>query len=83
VARNNAADAAFSEKLNIASVKDTSRQAQTQFTNWAKKPPSQRKTRELIAAIGGDFFKLLDGLSIRPITASGVATPITPRRWKS
>jgi hypothetical protein len=35
-----------------------------QFTNWAKKPPEQRKTHELIAAIGGDFFKLLDGLSI-------------------
>ena len=64
VARNDVADGAFSEKLNILSVRDTSRQAQTQFTNWAKKPPGQRKTRELIAAIGGDFFKLLDGLSI-------------------
>lgn len=64
VARNDAADAAFTEKLNISSVKDTSRQAQTHFTNWAKKPPGQRKTRDLIAAIGGDFFKLLDGLSI-------------------
>jgi SNF2 family DNA or RNA helicase len=64
VARDGGADAAFSEKLNIASVKDTSRQAQTHFTNWAKKPPGERKTRDLIAAIGGDFFKLLDGLSI-------------------
>lgn len=64
VARNDVADGAFAEKLNILSVRDTSRQAQTQFTNWAKKPPGQRKTRELIAAIGGDFFKLLDGLSI-------------------
>lgn len=64
VARNDVADAAFAEKLNIASVKETSRQAQSQFTNWAKKPPGKRKTRELIAAIGGDFFKLLDGLSI-------------------
>jgi len=64
VARNDVADAAFAEKLNILSVRDTSRQAQTQFTNWAKKPPGQRKTRDLIAAIGGDFFKLLDGLSI-------------------
>jgi hypothetical protein len=54
----------FAEKLAIPSVRDTSRQAQTHFTNWAKKPPDQRKTRELIAAIGGDFFKLLDGLSI-------------------
>ncbi len=64
VAREGAADAAFSGKLNITSVRDTSRQAQTQFTNWAKLPPGKRKTRELIAAIGGDFFKLLDGLSI-------------------
>lgn len=64
VARNDAADEAFSEKLNIISVRETSRQAQTHFTNWAKKPPGQRKTRDLIAAIGGDFFKLLDGLSI-------------------
>ncbi len=64
VARNDSADAAFAEKLNIASVKETSRQAQTHFTNWAKKPPGQRKTRDLLAAIGGDFFKLLDGLSI-------------------
>lgn len=64
VARNDVADEAFAEKLNILSVRDTSRQAQTQFTNWAKKPTGQRKTRELIAAIGGDFFKLLDGLSI-------------------
>jgi SNF2 family DNA or RNA helicase len=64
VARNDVADGAFTEKLDILSVRDTSRQAQTQFTNWAKRPPRQRKTRELIAAIGGDFFRLLDGLSI-------------------
>lgn len=64
VSRNDVADSAFVEKLNIPSVRDTSRQAQTHFTNWAKKPPGQRKTRDLIAAIGGDFFKLLDGLSI-------------------
>lgn len=64
VARNDTADAAFSEKLAIPSVKETTRIAQTHFTNWAKRPPGQRKTRDLIAAIGGDFFKLLDGLSI-------------------
>lgn len=64
VVRDEAADAAFTEKLGIASVKETSRLAQTQFTNWAKRSPRQRKTRDLIAAIGGDFFKMLDGLSI-------------------
>lgn len=64
VARNDTADAAFAEKLAIRSVRETSQQAQTHFTNWAKRPPGQRKTRDLISAIGGDFFKLLDGLSI-------------------
>jgi len=64
VTRDTAADAAFSEMLEIPSVRETTRQAQTHFTNWARRPPGQRKTRELIAAIGGDFFKLLDGLSI-------------------
>ncbi|MDX9792371.1 MAG: helicase-related protein [Kiritimatiellia bacterium] len=64
VARNAEADAAFASNLEIVSVKDTMQKAQTHFTNWAKRPPEQRKTRELIAAIGGDFFKLLDGLSI-------------------
>lgn len=64
VARNSDADAAFSENLKIHSVKETTRQAQTHFTSWAKKPAAKRKTRDLISAIGGDFFKLLDGLSI-------------------
>ncbi len=52
------------ESLKIPSVKETTRQAQAHFTVWAKKPAGQRKTRDLISAIGGDFFKLLDGLSI-------------------
>jgi hypothetical protein len=67
VARNdNAADGAFATNLGVISVRETTRLAQTQFTRWAdpKKPASQRKTRDLIAAIGGDFFKLLDGLSL-------------------
>lgn len=64
VAREPAADAAFTETLGISSVKETSRLAQAQFTNWAKLPAAKRRTRDLIAAIGGDFFKLLDGLSI-------------------
>ena len=34
------------------------------FTNWSKKPAAERKTRDLLSALGGDFFKLLDGLSI-------------------
>ena len=64
VARDFSADSAFETTLGIASIKETTRLAQTHFTNWARRPPGQRKTRELIAAIGGDFFKLLDGLSL-------------------
>jgi SNF2 family DNA or RNA helicase len=66
VARDGVADGAFAEKLGIASVKETTRLAQTHFTRWADptRPPGQRKTRELIGALGGDFFKLLDGLSL-------------------
>jgi len=64
VARNSSADATFVDSLKIPSVKETTRQAQAHFTIWAKKPAAQRKTRDLISAIGGDFFKLLDGLSI-------------------
>lgn len=64
VARNAEADAAFINILGIASVRETTRLAQTHFTQWAKRPPAERKTRDLLAALGGDFFKLLDGLSI-------------------
>ncbi|MDF1592768.1 MAG: helicase-related protein, partial [Desulfobacterales bacterium] len=64
VARDDRADTAFTESLGIESIRETSRKAQTQFTNWAKKPARERKTRDLLSALGGDFFKLLDGLSI-------------------
>ena len=64
VARQDKPDSAFSEILGIDSIKETSRKAQTHFTNWAKRPVAERKTRDLLAALGGDFFKLLDGLSI-------------------
>jgi hypothetical protein len=64
VARDLEADSAFDSTLGIVSIKETTRLAQTHFTNWARRPPVERKTRDLIAAIGGDFFKLLDGLSL-------------------
>lgn len=57
-------DGAFREKLGVASIKETSRLAQTKFTNWTKKRPEERKTRDLINELGSDFFNLLDGLSI-------------------
>ena len=58
------ADGKFRDKLGIQSVKETTRKAQEQFTNWANEPPEKRKSQDLIKRIGGDFFKLLDGLSI-------------------
>ena len=64
VARDSSADAAFHESLDVRSVKETTRKAQKQFTDWSKQPPAQRNNRDLLQTIGGDFFKLLDGLSI-------------------
>ncbi len=66
VARDSLADSAFAKNLDISSVKETTRLAQTHFTRWSdpNRPPGLRKTRDLIASIGGDFFKLLDGLSL-------------------
>ncbi len=61
---DSAADAAFAESLEIQSVKETTRKAQAQFTVWSKLPPKQQHSRDLLKAIGGDFFKMLDGLSI-------------------
>ncbi|MEZ5431564.1 MAG: helicase-related protein [Verrucomicrobiales bacterium] len=64
VARDPQADAAFSKNLEILSVKETTRIAQGHFTAWSKKKPEERSIRDLLQSIGGDFFKLLDGLSI-------------------
>lgn len=61
---NPAHDSAFKVNLGVPSVKETTRQAQSKFTTWTKKPPAERKTRDLINQLGSDFFKLLDGLSI-------------------
>lgn len=57
-------DEFFRDKLGVSSVKETTRQAQSKFTTWTKKPPSKRNARDLIHQLGSDFFKLLDGLSI-------------------
>ncbi|TVR49585.1 MAG: ATP-dependent helicase, partial [Puniceicoccaceae bacterium] len=62
--RDPAADAAFENNLGIASLKATTRDAQTRFTNWAGEPPEKRNKRDLIHVLGGDFLKLLDALTI-------------------
>jgi hypothetical protein len=57
-------DEAFRDPVGIASVKETLRQAQAHFTNWAKQPSANRKTSDLLLRLGSDFFKLLDELTI-------------------
>jgi hypothetical protein len=64
VARDAAADAAFDKPLGLSSVKTTTRDAQSRFTNWAKQPAAKRNKRDLIHVLGGDFLKLLDALTI-------------------
>ncbi len=63
ITQNN--DRAFTELLDIFSVAQTMKNAQTQFTNWAdpKKNP-QRKVTRLLDALDSSFFKLLDELTI-------------------
>lgn len=55
---------AFANSLGIADLRETMRIAQGRFTEWAKKPAGNRTTKELITSLGGDFFKLLDSLTI-------------------
>ncbi len=64
VARDPKPDLAFAKSLKIPSVKETTRKAQQHFTIWARKPAEKRTNKDLLQTIGGDFFKLLDGLSI-------------------
>jgi SNF2 family DNA or RNA helicase len=57
-------DHAFRVEIGIESLKETLRQAQAQFTAWAKQPTEQRRTNDLLNRLGSDFFKLLDQLTI-------------------
>jgi len=57
-------DEAFTESIGIQNIKETLRQAQGHFSNWAKQTPAKRKTSDLLARLGADFFKLLDELTI-------------------
>lgn len=58
-------DRVFTESLNVNSISQSMKNAQTHFSKWAdpKKNPD-RKTKELISGLGSDFFKLLDALTI-------------------
>ena len=61
---NAAADAIFAKTLGIPSIRETCRMAQLHFTTWAKQKPEQRNTKDLLLALGGDLFKLLDSITI-------------------
>ena len=58
-------DRAFFESLKIPSIRQTMKNAQTQFTKWADpKKNSARKVGQLMEAIDSGFFSLLDELTI-------------------
>ena len=57
-------DAAFHASIGVSNLGETLRQAQMQFSNWAKRPASQRSTGDLLTNLGADFFRLLDALTI-------------------
>ena len=59
-----AADTAFKASLGLSSVQRTIQAAQRKFDTWSRLPANKRKVATLLEDIGGDFFKLLDGLSI-------------------
>ena len=58
-------DRAFEEKLEIFSIAQVMKNAQSHFTNWAdpKKNPA-RKTATLLEMLDSAFFKLMDELTI-------------------
>ncbi len=58
-------DTAFHESLDISSIAQVMKNAQTNFTQWAdpKKNP-ERKVRRLLDVLDSTFFKLLDELTI-------------------
>ena len=55
---------AANTSLGIQDLSALLKNAQGQFTNWAKQPPEHRKTDDLLEKLGSDFFRLLDGLTI-------------------
>jgi hypothetical protein len=57
-------DQALQPTIGIINLKETLRLAQGHFSQWSKLKPEQRKTSELLARLGADFFKLLDNLTI-------------------
>jgi len=58
-------DKAFAQSLQIKSVSETLKLAQTQFTNWAKQKQRESvSSKELLDKLDSSLFKLLDELTI-------------------
>lgn len=57
--------AKIDELLNTtSSIDDIFRQAQAEYNVWAKLPPEQRTTDELLKRLSFDFFEVLDSVTI-------------------
>lgn len=55
----------INELLNTTSgIDDIFRQAQKEYNVWAKLPPEQRTTKELLGRLSFDFFEVLDSVTI-------------------
>jgi len=67
-------DAAFSESIGIASLKETLALAQRTFALWAKKKSGDRRTADLLEKLSSSFFKLLDELTIARSASTYSAT---------
>ena len=57
-------DAALKKTAEIKSIKTTLSKAQTTFNKWGKLPQEERTSQALIEMLNGDYFKLLDSLTI-------------------
>ena len=57
-------DGAFAQSLGLHSVKDTLANAQRAFNKWADDPKTRHNSAALYQSLSGNFFTLLDGLTI-------------------
>ncbi len=57
-------DGAYGQTLGLASVKDTLAAAQRSFNAWADDPQTRHNPAALYGKLTGNFFSLLDGLTI-------------------
>lgn len=54
----------FLKPHGIESVSNTTRAAQTVFTNWTRLPEEERTSQNLLDSLGADYFQLLNLLTI-------------------